>query len=155
MRRQWPYRKAFWLAYYRRGVVLDAKVAVGRDMEECLDWRALQGRFGNRVARLEAPDLRLSALLLRLRSLVVFVGTHNASCRIWDETSRAAPEMRRTKFRFAEIVTDPRSDLQIDPMVNGTRIRHASAENGTWQRKLRDFLRRKIGITISDNEFIP
>ena len=155
MRRQWPYRKAFWLAYYRRRVVLDAKVAVGRDMEECLDWRALQGRFGNRVARLEAPDLRLSALLLRLRGLIVFVGTHNASCRIWDETSPAAPELRRTKFRYTDIVTDPRSDLQIDPMVNDTGIRHAGAENGTWQRKLRDFLRRKIGVTISDNELMP
>ncbi len=155
MQRQWPYRKAFWLAYYRRGVVLDAKVAVGRDMEECLDWRALQGRFGNRVARLEAPDLRLSALLLRLRGLVVFVGTHNASCRIWDETSPAAPKLRCTKFRYAEIVTTPRSDLQINPMVNDTGIVQAGAENGTWQRKLRDFLRRKIGITIPDNELMP
>lgn len=155
MRRQWPYRKAFWLAYYRRGVVLDAKVAVGRDMEECLDWRALQRRFGNRVARLEAPDRRLSALLLRLRGLVVFVGTHNASCRVWDETSPAAPELRRTKFRFTDIVTNPRNDLQIDPMANDTGIRQAGAENGTWQRKLRDFLRRKIGVTISDNELMP
>lgn len=155
IRRQWPYRRAFWLAYYRRGVVLDAKVAVGRDMEEHIGWENLYSRFGNRTARLDAPDSQQSALLLRVRGLVVFVGTHNASCRIWDETSHAAPDLRRKRFRYNEIVTSPRGDLQIDKLANNTGIRQAGAENGTWQRKLRDFLRNKIGVTIQDTELMP
>ncbi len=155
IRRQWPFRRAFWLGYYRRGVVLDAKVAIGRDMEDRIGWKLLYARFGNRAARLEASDAQQSALLLRVRGLVVFVGTHNASCRIWDEASHAAPDLRRARFRYSEIVTDPRSDLQIDPFANDTGIRHAGAENGTWQRKLRDFLRGKIGVMISETELMP
>lgn len=155
IRRQWPFRRAFWLAYYRRGVVLDAKVAIGRDMEDRIGWKLLHSRFGNRAARLEASDAQQSALLLRVRGLVVFVGTHNASCRIWDEALHAAPDLHRARFRYSEIVTDPRSDLQIDPFANDTGIRHAGAENGTWQRKLRDFLRGKIGVMISETELMP
>jgi hypothetical protein len=155
IRRQWPYRRAFWLAYYGRGVVLDAKVAVGRDMEEHIGWENLYSRFGNRTARLDAPDSQQSALLLRVRGLVVFVGTHNASCRIWDETSHAAPDFRRARFRYNEIVTTPRGDLKIDVLANDTGIRQTGAENGTWQRKLRDFLRNKIGVTIQDTELMP
>lgn len=155
IRRQWPYRRAFWLAYYRRGVVLDAKVAVGRDMEAYIGWDKLYSRFGNRTARLDAPDSQQSALLLRVRGLIVFVGTHNASCRIWDDTSLAAPDIRRMRFRYNEIVTRPRGDLQIDILANDTGIKQAGAENGTWQRKLRDFIRNKIGVTIQDTEFMP
>lgn len=155
IRRQWPYRKAFWLAYYRRGVVLDAKVAVGRDMEKHIGWDQLYSRFGKRSARLEAADSQQSALLLRVRGLVVFVGTHNASCRIWDETSLAAPDFRRMRFRYNEIVTSPRGDLQIDFLASDTGIRQARAENGTWQRKLRDFLRSKIGVMIQDRDLMP
>jgi hypothetical protein len=155
IRKQWPYRRAFWLAYYRRGVVLDAKVAVGRDMEEHIGWESLYSRFGKRTARLDASDSQQSALLLRIRGLIVFVGTHNASCRIWDETAHAAPDLRRARFRYSEIVTNPRGDLQIDASANDTGIQHNGAANGTWQRKLRDFLRNKIGVTLQDTEFIP
>ncbi len=155
MHRQWPYRKAFWLAYYHRGVVLDAKAAVGRDMEECLGWQILQSRFGNRIARLEEFEMRQSALLLKLRGVVVFEGTHNTSCRLWDDTSPNAPELRKTRFRRSDIIANPRTDLRIDPFSVETGISHMGSENGTWQRKLRDFLRRKIGVSIPDTELMP
>ncbi len=152
---QWRYRSAFWLAYYRRQVILDAKAVVGRDMEEALGWSHLKAEFSGNVGRIEAPDRRLCALLLRLNGLIVFVGTHNASCRIWDETSRHAPNLRRQKLQYSEIVTTPRTDLILDGNTNDTGIRHAGAENGTWQRKLRDFLRRRIGVSITDTELMP
>jgi hypothetical protein len=155
IRNQWPYRRAFWLAYYRRGIVLDAKVAVGRDMEAHIGWENIHSRFGNRTARLDAPDSQQSALLLRVRGLVVFVGTHNASCRIWDETSHAAPDLRHARFRYNEIVTSPRGDLQIDALAHDTGIQHTGATSGAWQRKLRDFLRNKTGVTIRDTELMP
>jgi hypothetical protein len=155
MQRQWPYRKAFWLAYYHRGVVLDAKAAVGRDMEDCLGWQMLQSRFGNRIARLEEFEMRQSALLLKLRGVVVFEGTHNTSCRLWDDTSPNAPELLNTRFRRSDIIANPRTDLRIDPFSGETGISHMGSENGTWQRKLRDFLGRKIGVMISETELMP
>lgn len=155
IRRQWPFRRAFWLAYYRKGVILDAKIAIGRAIEEEIGWETLRSRFESRVARLDAPDLSQSALLMQVRGLVVFVGTHNASCRIWDDTSHAAPDLRRMRFRYNEIVTDPRSDLQTDPDAADTGIRHAGSESGAWQRKLGNFLRDKIGENIRDIEWTP
>ncbi len=155
MRQQWPFRKAFWLAYYRRGVVLDAKAAVGRDMEECLGWQSLKSRFGNRLAKLEKFESKQSALFLKLRGLLVFVGTHNAKCRLWDEASPHAPNLRRTSFHYSEIIAIPRTDLLVDGYANETGIAHMGAENGTWQRKLRDFLRQRIGVSIPDTELMP
>ncbi len=155
MHRQWPYRKAFWLAYYHRGVVLDAKAAVGRDMEECLGWQMLQSRFGNRIARLEEFEMRQSALLLKLRGVVVFEGTHNTSCRLWDDTSPNAPELRRTRFRRSDIIANPRTDLRVEQFSAETGISHMGSENCTWQRKLRDFLHHKIGVFIPDTELMP
>ena len=155
MQRQWPYRRALWLAYYRQGVVLDAKPAIGRHMEERLGWSSIQSRFGKRVARLESADPDQSALILRLRGFIVFVGTHNASCRIWDETSPSAPNLKSIRFRYSDIVTFPRSDLQIDPYASDTGIRHAGSENGNWQRKVAEFLRRKLGVAIPDYELMP
>lgn len=155
MRQQWPFRKAFWLAYYRRGVVLDAKAAVGRDMEECLGWQSLKSRFGNRLAKLEKFESKQSALFLKLRGLVVFVGTHNAKCRLWDEASPQAPNLPRISFHYSEIIATPRADLLVDAYSNETGIAHMGAENGTWQRKLRDFLRQRIGVSIPDTELMP
>lgn len=155
MRQQWPFRKAFWLAYYRRGIVLDAKAAVGRDMEECLGWQPLKSRFGNRLAKLEKFESKQSALFLKLRGLLVFVGTHNAKCRLWDEASPHAPNLRRTSFHYSEIIAIPRTDLHVDGYANETGIAHMGAENGTWQRKLRDFLRQRIGVSIPDTELMP
>ena len=155
MRQQWPFRKAFWLAYYRRGVVLDAKAAIGRDMEECLGWQSLKSRFGNRLARLEKFESKQSALFLKLRGLVVFVGTHNARCRLWDEVSAEVPNLRRTSFHYSEIIATPRTDLLVDAYSAETGVAHMGAENGTWQRKLRDFLRRRINVSITDTELMP
>jgi hypothetical protein len=155
IRRQWPFRRAFWLAYYRRGVILDAKVAVGKDMEKHLGWEKLRSRFGKRTARLEAPDSQQSALFLKMRGLLVFVGTHNARCRVWDDATPSAPNFLMSTFRYSEILTNPRGDLQIDEANLDTGIPHVGSESGLWQRKMRDFIRNKIGVMVTDTEFMP
>ncbi|RYD69662.1 MAG: hypothetical protein EOP84_28040, partial [Verrucomicrobiaceae bacterium] len=63
MCRQWPFRQAFWMAYYRRGLVIEAKVAVGPAIEESLGQCRLRNRLGGNYARLEEFDAKQSALL--------------------------------------------------------------------------------------------
>ena len=155
MVRQWKYRQAFWLAFYRRRVVLDARAVVGPALLRNLGWQNLKNRFGVALAKMDGFESKQCALILRLRGLVVFVGTHNASCRLWEESSPDAPNLRAMTFFRDRIIADPRTDMQVVPGSRDTGIAHQGAEGGNWQRALRDFIYRRTGVSVPDRELMP
>lgn len=84
MRAQWVYRKTFWLAVHRTGVVSDVRIAVGKGLMEKIGDARLKEKFGSKVLNLNDGDERRCALILQVGPLTIVDFTHNAKCRIWE-----------------------------------------------------------------------
>lgn len=138
----WKYRKAFWMAYYRAGYVLDAWVALGPEAK--LLSRQIEELRGQSSELIKPPSSNHSVLLLRIGSLIVADWSHNGKCRIWREGDRYAPTLYRAKYDAADLRAA--SDFEVA---------HHSSAYGGWQLKIHDHIRDLTGIRLPTSSYTP
>jgi hypothetical protein len=149
-RRHWRYRRAFWSAYLKRGVIRDAWVVLSPQIDhqarQSLRLRPEAQAYG----RLDPGAGVLgnhSALVLRVDRLVITEWSHSGKYRVWDEgLVRGADVPRLYLRRYA------RTDLIRDPHHEGT---HHGSESGRWQERLSSYIRERTGISVNLRELMP
>lgn len=138
----WKYRKAFWMAYYRTGHVLDAWVVLGPEAERLS--RGIDALKGQSSELKKPPLSNHSVLLLRIGNLVIADWSHNGKCRIWREGDRQAPLLYRRGYEA--------SDLRVGAKFE---ITHHSSSTGGWQGKIHDQIRDLTGIRLPSSSYRP
>jgi len=147
----WRYREKFWMAYYERGHIDEAWLALGPDALR--EVRTLVKKNpGIRFGRLDGGiSNNHSVLLLRLGNLIFTEWSHNGSLRAYSDGDGDTPNLYQSIYSGYELRDAPSLDFH-----NGTNVRpelaHHHSNFGTWQRKARDFIRRNTGIYLTDSE---
>jgi EH_Signature domain len=144
-RRHWPYRKAFWLAYWRKGALDDAWLGFGPKALDIAK-EALPTRIG--YGRLLGAEAHQSILIMRISNLVFLEWSHTGRCRAWVEGRPGAPEIGRSQYHKPELFSD---SLEMVP-GGGSGIVHASSETWSWQGKLAQFVQRRTGVAVTQQE---
>jgi hypothetical protein len=146
-RRHWRYRKAFWSAYLRAGVISDAWIVLANhiddDAQQTLEMdRKAYGRF-RRGAGVQANH---AALILRIGDLLITDWSHSGKYRAWESggRSRETPKLYRSAYT--------RFDLTRGADYEGT---HHGTETGTWQRALAEYIRFRTGIRLDPRVMMP
>lgn len=138
----WKYRKAFWMAYYRAGHVLDAWVVLGPEAKLISRQREdLRGQASELVRPLLSNH---SVLLLRIGNLVVADWSHNGKCRVWREGDLHAPKLYQTRYEA--------SDLRA---ATAFEVAHHGSSTGGWQLKIHNHIRSLTGIGLSSSSYMP
>jgi len=146
--RHWKYRKAFWTAYLRAGVIQDAWVVLSPvlDREAKRLLRGNESAYG-RLHRGSGVLPNHAVLVLRIGELVITEWSHTGKYRTWREGNRSAdqiPAFYQSEYR--------RQDLTFQPDSEGV---HFGAERGSWQEKLSTYIRRRTGIRMRRSEWQP
>jgi len=144
-RRHWPFRRAFWLAYWRKGALDDAWLGLGPQALE-MARETLPSRIG--YGKLLGAQANQSILIVRISNLIFLEWSHSGRCRAWVEGSQGAPEIGRSQYHRNELCTD---SLQI-VQGNAPGIVHASSESWYWQNKLAQFIRGRTGVAVTQRE---
>ena len=149
---QWRYRKPFWLAYYRRGLIEDAWVAFGT--RPLIEAKQAFRREGRNPLELPAGSVNgeqdRSALILRIAGLTVVEWSHNGKCRIWLPNNTIAPALFRRHYDRDDL---NQGDEFIVDRYQGTGIAHHGSTRYTWQLQVAGFIHRHTGITITQSEY--
>lgn len=140
--RQWPYRRAFWLAYFKKDVITDAWLVLGNTIANRAK-RKLGIESAN-YAKLEGQVKPTHAvLILKIQNYVITEWSHAGKYRLWHESDSNTPKFYLPAYS--------RSDLIMRPAVENS---HHSAESGSWQRRLANVIRGRTGISVSQKEFM-
>ena len=146
--RHWRYRKAFWTAYLRAGVIRDAWVV----LSPLLDYQAarrmgLQREDYGRLQRGQGVQKNHAVLILRIGQLLITDWSHNGKYRIWNEgtaSGRPIPKPYRRTYSRQELVRDPDH--------GGS---HHGSENGRWQAHLASYIAKQTGIRLGSRDYMP
>lgn len=149
----WRHRQKFWMAYYDRGYIDEAWLALGPDALHQVRTLTAETRaigFG----RLEGGAANnQSVLLLRIGDLVFTEWSHNGSLRAyWDERPQT-PKLYHSTYSGEELRAARSLDFH-DGLNMRPELAHHHSDSGTWQRKARDFIRRHTGVHLADGEIV-
>jgi hypothetical protein len=142
----WRFRRAFWSAYYKKDVIDEAWVLFGPQARRYAI-PAFQEK-GDAFGKLEAGrgvQPNHSVLLLRIGKLTIADWSHAGKCFIWSEGNKSAPKLYEPRYTRAQVVTG--SDNEGES--------HTSSDTLNWQGKIREYIRRRTGISITDDEMTP
>jgi hypothetical protein len=125
---QWRYRNAFWTAVLDAGLVEDAWVLLGRDVQA-----QTRSRFGNDIpcGRLIRFAGGQSVILMRVRNLVVAEVSHSGALRIWRDGDAQAPALGRPEMRREELTA---ACLDFGTSDDPKGLHHDGSAEGKWQR---------------------
>ena len=142
----WRYRRAFWSAYHKKGVIDEAWVLFGPQARRFAipAFEEKSGSFG----RLETGQGVLSnhsVLLLKIGKLTIADWSHAGKCYVWNQGNPAAPKMYEPRYSRPDVVTGSDNDGEA----------HTSSETLNWQKKIREYIRRRTGISITEVEMAP
>jgi hypothetical protein len=127
--RHWRERKPFWLKYYELGVIEDAWVAFGPKAV------SKAHRLDKSYGLLEgASETAHSALILRIRDLVIVEWSHNGRCRFFPRSGGWVPESYAKRYNFREL--HRRSD------ESGDYLSHMN----NWQLKFANRIFRETNV---------
>ena len=140
----WAYRRAFWMAYHRRGFISDVWVIFGSEARsQAYRWgeqlRLPRGSYGI----LLKGNSRQSALLIRIGSLTILEWSHAGACRIWTTTD-GAPQLYGRRYE--------REDLMREGYQE--RILHQGSERYQWQQRLAHYIFRYTGVSINSRDYM-
>ncbi len=141
-RHQWPYRKAFWYAYYRKGFIVEAWVVLGPSaLSRAKDIENWQYNSHGRLVKGDRVLKDHSVLILKfVNGLIVVEWSHNAKGRIWRPGSKNSPKLYKSEYYRHEL-------------INGDyEFIHSHSEFYSWQRKVRDYIRAESNIFVSDKD---
>ncbi len=146
-RRHWHYRKAFWSAYLRAGVINDAWVALAYNVDAAAQRQ--MGASRDSYGRLDGYNVQRNhaALLLRIGHLVIADWSHNGKFRVW----HLAGAFRE----FAPTLYQKRYTGEALRRVADFEGAHSGAENGSWQQKLAKYIRDNTGVRFDLWQLMP
>ncbi len=149
----WQYRQKFWMAYYERGYIDEAWIALGDHA-----WSAVQNlkaiEKGMGCAQLESGATHnQSVLLLKIGDLVFTEWSHNGSLRAYPDDSPQAPKLYQSSYHGADLRAATSMDFHDGATVR-PELTHGHSDKGTWQRKARDFIRRHTNVHLNDVEIL-
>jgi hypothetical protein len=141
---QWKYRRAFWSAYYKAGVIDEAWVAFA--------WQGqVQARksFGTHkgFGKLEGGGVSSdhAVLLMKIGTITIADWSHNGKCHIWTQSMKTKPELYKKLYN--------RWDLIEGSSNKG--VVHSSAQSGNWQGKISSYIARHTGVRLGVREYMP
>lgn len=141
---QWKYRRAFWTAYYRAGVIDEAWVAFA--------WQGqVQARrsFGDKkgFGNLEGSGVSRdhAVLIMKIGGITVADWSHNGKCHIWTQSMKKTPKLYKQQYDRLDLVTGS---------SNGGVV-HAGAPNGTWQATIAKYIDRHTGVRLARKDYMP
>lgn len=135
----WQYRKRFWNAYLKKGVIQEAWVALGpKANAEARSFLSNSSAF----ATLSGGAPNHSSLIMVIGGVLVTEWSHSGKYRVWDsEISR--PRLYKKAYLRSELVNDCDYDGA-----------HHSSDSGGWQFKLSSLIKDLTGISMSSREYM-
>lgn len=138
MRRHWSYRRPFWLAYYRKGVVTRARALIGRGMMNAFGEDKLREQFGRSMARLDSKlNRQHCGLLLEINELLVIDLSHNGKAYFFLPSNESRPSPLARSYDRDKIAVTADKELT-----------HQSSDTYTWQGKFADFIHHQTSIRL-------
>lgn len=135
----WQYRKRFWNAYLKKGVIQEAWVALGpRANQEARSFLS----SGSSFATLSGGAQNHSSLIMVIGGVLITEWSHSGKYRLW-ERNLSGPTLYKRAYRRSELVSD--SDYE------GA---HHSSDSGGWQYKLSTLIKDLTGISVSSREYM-
>jgi hypothetical protein len=149
----WEYRQRFWMAYYERGHIEEAWLALGTDAMRLAN-RSRAEQHGMGYGFLEGGALsNQSVLILRIGHLIFTEWSHNGSLRAFNTSAAEVPELYQRRYHGNDLRAMSSLDFHGGANEN-PELRHMRSEHGTWQKKARDFIRRHTGVHLDDGEIL-
>lgn len=149
----WMHRQRFWMAYYDKGCIDEAWLALGQDAL----WEAkrlLVDEKGMGYGYLEGgASSNQSVMFLKIGDLVFTEWSHNGSLRAYREGYLDTPKLYEKSYHGADLRAAQSMDFHDGANINPGLV-HSHSDKGTWQRKARDFIRSNTGVTMNDWEIV-
>lgn len=149
----WSYRQKFWMAYYDKGDIEEAWLALGWNAQKIARSLKVDER-GMGFGTLDGgttPDQ--SVLILKIGQIVFTEWSHNGSLRAYIDGAPDTPELYLASYNGANLRIPVSMDFHGGVNLNPD-LWHMNSASGTWQRKARDFIRKHTGVNLSDREIL-
>lgn len=147
----WRYRRAFWMAYYKKGVLDDAWMVLGTRAHEAARTTFDKNLGYGRLRPGSGAQANHSVLIVRIGNLVFAEWTHNGKCRAWQRSDTKAPRLDGSQYDRTDLMQD---SLQIDKRYSEPGISHINGEAGYWQEILAEFIYRRTNIRLQPTEYM-
>ena len=138
----WRFRRPFWEAYLRRGLVDEAWVALGRRAAAIARRTKCAGRRYH--GRLVGASQNHSVILLRIGDITIAEWSHSGTCRAWLGSSPWTPNLYDAEYEAG--------DLRAMPDF---KKRHHGSEAGRWQADVEAWIRRQTGARVDRSDYMP
>jgi hypothetical protein len=149
----WRYRERFWMAYYDKGLIEEAWLALGSDAAREAKRNLRSGEWAQYGTLGSGASANQSMLLLRIGHVVFMEWSHNGSLRACLTADASAPALYQPEYN----VNDLRRVQSLDfhnGMNERSQLAHMGSERGNWQRKARDFIAHHTGATLNDRDIL-
>jgi EH_Signature domain len=152
----WRYRRAFWQAYYKADLLLNAWVVFG-------DHGAVEARraFGPTVqfGKFRSGGKKQilaghAVLLLDFGPCIVADWSHTGRCNIWQKSDRARPtDLNAPAYTSDEIMRRVPPDDTEASLNRNDIFSHHGSENYVWQNRVAERLQQLIGTRIPQSDY--
>ena len=143
MRRHWRYRRPFWLAYYKKGVVTRARALIGRGMMDEFGEDKLRGQFGKAMARLDSKlNKHHCGLLLEINELLVIDLSHNGKAYFYLPSNESLPSTLARSYDRDKI------DATADDALS-----HQGSDTYAWQGRFADFIHHQTSVRLKPSDY--
>jgi len=149
----WRYRQKFWMAYYERGHIDEAWLALGSDAArhaQRVFRHTAWAQYGTLGAGAQANQ---SVLFLRIGHIVFMEWSHNGSLRACVHGDAQASAMYLREYSGHDLRNVESMDFH-NGMNQQPQLAHMNSEGGTWQRKARDFIADHTGVRLNDRDIV-
>ncbi len=142
----WRYRRKFWGAYLKRGLIQDAWVVLGDQAREHA--RAILEPHERRYGTLTGTTSDKSVLWLRVSGLTIAEWSHDSPCFVWPANAPRAPGRQKQyeKEQLRGTDTDVARGLCYSQW-------HRGSETYKWQGQLASHIERQVGVRVSQSEY--
>lgn len=137
MTRHWKDRSAFWLAYYKRGVVTKARALIGRSMIKKIGDPELRRVFGKAMARLDAKIAMQCGLLLEINGLIVIDHSHSGRGYFFYPANDQKPSTDEAAYHSGQFTTADENDTH----------------QGDWQYRFASLIEKQTGVKVTAREY--
>lgn len=145
---QWKYRRAFWMAYYNKGVISDAWVAFASNgatkaqqiarRNEDNSWLSFGNLYGS-------GDHNHAVLILRIGNLTIADFSHNGKCRLWNSRNERAPKPYAKHYDRSDLMNSKAESEYI----------HSNSQNYLWQGRIASEINNITGVKTILRDYMP
>jgi len=149
---QWRYRRAFWEAVHRRGLIDDAWVIFDEfgdhTAKKLFDVKAPYARWGGGGSK--QIQRGHAVLLLKIGRGIVAEWSHNGRCNIWhDRTDPTAPHLSKRSYNSDEVRVRSLGTQKFKV----SEITHAGSEGYNWQAKVANEIFLLTNMRVMESEY--